>query len=80
MEYIFALIKNGYVINTIVFDSATPDIDLLDAVKLSENVDSIISCAEYGDVTFGDRWDGEKFIRLPEIPPILVEGKTNEIV
>lgn len=73
MEYIFALIKNGFVVNTVVFDTPTPHVDLLDAVKVSENVDEIISCAEHGDVNFNYRWDGEKFIGLPDVPPVVVE-------
>lgn len=68
--YDYALVnQNNVVFNIIVVSNH--DNDLLESIKVANNADKIISCADYGYATIGGTWTGEYFLDQEgnKIPP-----------
>lgn len=63
-QFKFALVKGGLVVNTVIFDSETPDENLIESLKKDLLIDEIISIQAYGPARMGDSWDGTKFFSV----------------
>ena len=62
----YALIKDGTVVNVIVFDN--PDASLINAVKEAQDVDNVVLCEDNEEAGIGGTWDELGFIRPKPLP------------